>query len=373
MTPSAGTTILFSLVLLVIQAAFASASEPDNATSNLGFHPVASELCQISSESARRSTFRMILPGERGKSVREVFGDDNFEIRERLLFKLKARREPPPSTDDLNIRELEICLREKFQECRLFDSYRNSSIVLIEDGTKAFGAAHVIQQEIFSILSSIPRLRLETNEGMEQLRQIQLLAFIYDSQGNLVGTPENLAVHVDNINRGDIASLKKYVQRTESSLEEGKLFPPHLDLVTLKIDRALGPGINISTSPPIPGEDMWQFGFPRKTSGWKFFGGLDSDGNSFYCSRGKSLDFSQSISNDSLSLKNLSLDEDEMNLMKKNVIFISASGEHGMSGGPLLNAKGELIAIHSGSIGLAIPPMKPLSLSRLVAGQTGAK
>jgi hypothetical protein len=373
MTPSSGTTILFSLVLLVSQASFASASAPDNAAPKLGFHTVDSELCEIGSESARRSTFRMILPGERGKSVREVFGEDNFEIRERLLLKIKARRGPPPSTDDLNIRELETCLRDKSQECRLFDSYRSSSIVLIEDGTKAFGAAHVIQQEIFSILSSIPGLSLETNEGLEQLRRIQLLAFIYDSQGNLVGTPENLTVHVDNINQGDIAPLKKYVQRTESSMEEGKLFPPHLDLVTLKIDRALGPGINISTSPPTPGEDMWQFGFPRKTSGWKFFGGLDSDGNSFYCSKGSSLDFSQSISIGNLSLKNLSLGEDEMNQMKNNVIFISASGEHGMSGGPILNAKGELIAIHSGSIGLAIPPMKPLSLSRLVAGQMGAK
>jgi hypothetical protein len=59
--------------------------------------------------------------------------------------------------------------------------------------------AHVIQQEIFSTLSSIPALQLETNEGMEQMRQIQLRAFIYDSQGNLTGTPENLRIHVHNI------------------------------------------------------------------------------------------------------------------------------------------------------------------------------
>jgi hypothetical protein len=315
----------------------------------------------------------MVLPGERGKSVREVFGEDNSEIREKLLFNFRAQRAPAPSTDDLNIRELETCLSEKSKECRLFNSYRNSTITLIEDGTKALGAAHVIQQEIFSTLSSIPALQLETNEGMEQMRQIQLRAFIYDSQGNLTGTPENLRIHVHNINNGDIASLKKYIQGPESSLEKSKLFPPHLDLVTLKMNRSLGPGFNISASPPIPGEDLWQFGFPRKTSSWKFFGGLDSDGNSFYCSKGKSLDFSESIAIDSLNLKNLANGEDEMIQIEKNVIFISASGEKGMSGGPILNAKGELIAVHSGSIGLAIPPMKPLSLSRLVTGQMGVK
>ncbi len=315
----------------------------------------------------------MILPGERGKSVREVFGEDNSEIRERLLVKFKARRTPAPSTDDLNIRELETCLRDKSQECRLFNSYRNSTIALIEDGTKAFGAAHVIQQEIFSTLSSIPASQLETNEGMEQIRQIQLRAFIYDSQGNLVGTPESLGVHVHNINNGDFASLRKFIKESESSNEDGKLFPPHLDLVTLKIDRALGPGFNISARPPIPGEDMWLFGFPRMTSGWKFFGGLDSDGNSFYCSKGKSLDIAESIATANLSLKNLDLSEDDMSQIKKNVLFISASGEHGISGGPVLNSKGELVAIHSGSIGLAIPPMKPLGLSRLVTGQMGVE
>ncbi|MBK8201282.1 MAG: hypothetical protein IPK68_02765 [Bdellovibrionales bacterium] len=272
--------------------------------------------------------------------MREVFGEDNSEIREGLLVKFKARRTPAPSADDLNIRELETCLRDKSQECRLFNSYRNSTIALIEDGTKAFGAAHVIQQEIFSTLSSTPALQLETNEGMEQMRQIQLLAFIYDSQGNLIGTPENLRIHVHNINSGDIASLKKYIQGPESSLEESKLFPPHLDLVTLKLDRSLGPGFNISARPPIPGEDMWLFGFPRKTSGWKFFGGLDSDGNSFYCSKGKSLDIAESIATANLSLKNLELSEDDMSQIKRDVLFISASGEHGMSGDPFLIPKG---------------------------------
>lgn len=315
----------------------------------------------------------MILPGERGKSVREVFGEDNLKIREKLLLKLRTGRKPPPSTDDLNIRELETCLRKKSQDCRLFDSYRNSTIALIENGTKAFGAAHVIEQEIFSSFSSLPPLELEINRETEHLQQIQLLAFIYDSQGNLVGTPENLGVRVQNINNGDFTSLWKVIKSSESSNEDGKFFPPHLDLVTLKLDRALGPGFSISRIPPIPGEDIWLFGFPRKTNGWKFFGGLDSDGNSFYCSKGKSLDIAESIAAPNLSLKNLKLNENEMIKMEKNVLFISASGEHGMSGGPVLNTKGELVAIHSGSIGLAIPPMKPLSLSRIIIDHAGVE
>ncbi|HEY8270927.1 MAG TPA: serine protease, partial [Pseudobdellovibrionaceae bacterium] len=105
------------------------------------------------------------------------------------------------------------------------------------------------------------------------------------------------------------------------------------------VDTSASP-LQTSKLPSKVGDTVYLVGYPSETSNRTKVGAPDSGGNSLRISVGKIISFA-----DWKQRTGNNFGAQTESLLQENLVFFDADCEHGNSGGPLLNANGEVIGI----------------------------
>jgi hypothetical protein len=278
------------------------------------------------------------LPSGQQKSIRELFGEDNPGFRRSLIEKIKADRRPTPSTNDLNVWEIGQCIRNHSADCKISLKYNSSTIVLTGEGTTAQTSFHTFRESLLPKVYEDLRNGLSMDQVARSLYQTVIPAFVYNSDGHLIGTPENLTVQVEGLTGPQMGMLA----------HGSNSIPAYMDGMKLRFSKKIGSGVKISAQKSKLDESVVMLGYPDKTD--QHWGANGSDGQSLYCTIGKVItpqDWSARLKKAGWPYDFDQLSAYEKYLYQTNAVLTSTVSMSGMSGGPILNAKGELIAVHS--------------------------
>ena len=306
-----------------------------NAYKQTGFNSVDSEACRSGADKARASIFRMLIPGPSKVSLREMLGQDNEAERKKLLASIEADDTPLPSTNPINVWEIQNCLTHHIVDCRISTEYHSSTIVLTGSGQIAQTALHNLRP-LIAENKNVPPTAADV---ALQLSNQAIPAFIFSWNGKLVGDPTTLSVKTTRP-----LSTEQAQALNLSSIGDGSIATP-LDRLTLTLSRTLGPGFPLAKSKPLVGEQLRTFGFPGRTSEWHLVGAKDSDGTSMHCTIGRVILPEVAARKFEWAFDHLPKDMQDHYLGE--VVFTDSTSYHGMSGGAVLNEAGELVAIHS--------------------------
>lgn len=302
-----------------------------------GFNTLDSETCKPQSEIARQSVFRMLLPGDETKSLRELFGKDDQETRQKLITMIRNDKASPPSTNDINIWQIEECIKKQVHDCSISMNYRTSTIVLTGDGSIAASAFHNLKLLLTTYLSEAQRAGKSAAETARTLEQIKLPAFLYNHDGKVVAQPNDVSIHLTGISGAQIEEAWK-----DPSTKRMATF---LDTATLSLSRSIGRGAKLATHAPVSGDTLKIFGYPGETHAWQSVGGSDSNGRSMYCTIGPAISLETAGHRFKWSVGNLPPQLQKS--YREGSVFTAAPSFGGMSGGAVFNERGELVATHS--------------------------
>lgn len=115
-----------------------------------------------------------------------------------------------------------------------------------------------------------------------------------------------------------------------------------LDYVEIVAPTRLGIPLKPAKKAPKIGDTLYLVGYPRKTTDRAEFGKQDSNGNSQYIAVGKQISMQNFEANSGQHLDPLRRRD-----YTEHLLFTSMDCEAGFSGGPILNAEGEVVAILS--------------------------
>ena len=176
-------------------------------TGLLGFNSLHSDGCKPQSAIAKQSVMRMVLPAGETASISQVMGRDDLETRRTLIESIRADKSPPPSTNDINIWELENCIKNRIENCTISTAYRSSTIVLIGDGSTAVTAFHNLKLHFASHLNKSKNSGQSAIEAGSSLSRIHIPVFLYNSEGVLIGQPTDIRVHVTDVTPAQICPV----------------------------------------------------------------------------------------------------------------------------------------------------------------------
>jgi hypothetical protein len=306
-------------------------------TGLLGFNSLHSDGCKPQSAIAKQSVMRMVLPAGETASISQVMGRDDLETHRTLIESIRADKSPPPSTNDINIWELENCIKNRIENCTISTAYRSSTIVLIGDGSTALTAFHNLKLHFASHLNKSKNSGQSAIEAGSSLSRIHIPVFLYNSEGVLIGQPTDIRVHVTDVTPAQIQEARKNLGT--------KQMASFADSAKLSFSRSVGKGVKIAAKAPASGEILRIFGFPDKTRDWQEVGGADSDGSSMFCTVGPTVSLEIAAQRFNWNVSGLSLQE--QTAYRDRSVFTASASFGGMSGGAVFNERGELVATHS--------------------------
>ena len=122
----------------------------------------------------------------------------------------------------------------------------------------------------------------------------------------------------------------------------------NLDQVLIRLDRRISDPIPLSRAPLAEGDPVYISGVPRKTEDRAMFNALDSNGRSVLISRGTALGVRTLA--ERLRRSGFSADEATAAQLLQEGIAVTADGAPRQSGGPILNARGEVVGIYTSGL-----------------------
>jgi hypothetical protein len=330
----------------------------DRTVKDSGFNLIDSDTCKSMAEIARRSVLRIVQPSGAIKSLHELVGKDDLQSREKLIEAIKAHPEPPPSVNDINIWEIENCIKNQSQDCFISTTYRTATVVLTGDGTQAATSFHAVKK----ILSPIVIYGSQTGATPQQTanwinRNVSAPAFLYNYKGELIENPKTLSIQIRGVTADQVRETLKDPNSEDMSV--------YRDLVILKFSKGIGVGVRIASVRPKIGEKVLLFGYPGQTKEWTAQGKKDSDGHSLYCTEGPVISAEESTKRADWKFGQRS-DEEKL-LYRSKSFFVAASTYGGMSGGANFNEKGELIGVHSSG---PRTPNNPFTANTFIEGDS---
>lgn len=176
------------------------------------------------------------------------------------------------------------------------------------------------------------RALLEGASFRERVRAAKLRARVYDSRGTLLLDEAEFAVEVGHFTEGQGPRSAGCVLADDAVRIRGPV-----------IDR---PALAWATGKAASGDATYIGGYPRRTDARAALGVRDADGASFAWTRGRLLgaaDFDRVIADAGLSPGSYGLAR-----AGAYTLMMSNDGAEGMSGGPILNAAGEVLGIFRG-------------------------
>lgn len=231
--------------------------------------------------------------------------------------------------------QVEYCEIKKIDPCLLFlDVVRGTAFTAGEKGTVWTAFHNINGAAINAIGALIQKHKTKEIEAVLQfMNQGKFPVYLLDEEGTILIEPKldesnwarNLAFPYENIG--------EFYQGGTPSAESdfAKFFLPSLTVDPLPIANEFAFG-----------DKVFLGGYPASTGGQKAkFGGLDSDGESFYFGRGMILDVPSFFQRHG----HYSLQDEAQQLKRSRQLLTTADAQVGHSGSPFLNDQGEVIGI----------------------------
>lgn len=307
-----------------------------------GFFSLQSKGVPESVRLAGRSVFHLEILGGREELIQtvDVSEDKGRELKQRISTKYRNK----DFTEALVlIKQIEFCERaprkENQKSCTLNFDIRKSSGFIAGDANTLWAASHAVNAYLDLVLLGAKISK------QKQLRNHQRVAvFIFDAENRLVFDP-----YVDK------ATILAPPRLTKHAIATKRFFGDDSDYISLNLSKRIAPPLSFAREVPAVGNSVYVLGFPACTAcaldGIVVDDPLDfADRSPAPNSDGKGLKFTFGKI---LPLEGLEafFDIEPGTLQRmdlKHMIFHSADSHYGMSGGPTLNARGEVIAIHGG-------------------------
>ncbi|MBX3018094.1 MAG: trypsin-like peptidase domain-containing protein [Bdellovibrionaceae bacterium] len=189
------------------------------------------------------------------------------------------------------------------------------------------------------------RAQIEGVNFRERLKTSTIRARVYDHRGTLLVDEADFRMEVAHVTEGDGPRSAGCVLADDA-----------VRLLGPRVDR---PALPWAKTPAQPGEATYIAGYPRQTDSRASMGAADSDGASFRWTLGALMgnaEFNQ-------VLKAENLPPEKYSFARAGIysLFMSNDGAEGMSGGPVLNAQGEVLGIFRGILPGPITRAWPLA------------
>lgn len=213
--------------------------------------------------------------------------------------------------------QLSACLKFPKKVCTILDGFKTSSAYVTGDGKDLRTALHAVE----SLAGLHLRGKLQGDLPLYILKD-----------GRLIAGPEDLKARFVKVRAEDLRMMgQRTVARAGSA-----------DQVLIRLEKKLAEPLVIATSKERAGEALFIIGTPKKTQDRQQFGVTDSDGKHTWISRGKALSPEQIIYR-SAKLTMFVSQARAVEQLKYSVIT-SADSAPGISGGAIVNARGEVLA-----------------------------
>lgn len=322
------------------------ADRPLNFGNGLGFYPVNTQGIPKEVVAAAASVFRLrvIAAGnESSLNQIDVSGGKGRDFKQKIR-NLEARSGFDEMDKMVLIKQIEFCERfsdiEDQKTCILATDIRKSSGFLKGNGHTLWTNAHAVEGNMNFIE------QYGQKSKTDQLRDKQRLGiFIFDSNGRLLVDP-----YVDEVH------LTIAPEQTSVAQLRNSFYAEDSDYVGLSLAKDIGAPLKVSSKNMTIGDRIFVLGYPACTGcdpseTLKVDDPLDfADRSPGPNSDGTGLKVSIGFILNTNGLSSFfGVQENSMKLWRLDrMYFNTADSNHGSSGGPLVNEKGEVVAIHSG-------------------------
>lgn len=291
-----------------------------------GYWPLDSDKVPAAVREAAKSVYRISVPaGSSQDFTKEFIRKKHVEV----LKNMEADKAITPTQKMLAEFGIQNCLEDDtIPSCTLFRKVASGSVFGI--GPNSIGTAfHNIESYIFQFLNQV-------GPGLERID----LLFSLKIPGVLTATDGSLHKVLMKIDETKLST------KAMDRIIEGKSlgFTP-FDAVVLKVEGIQIPfSVKLADKRPAVGEPLFAIGFPIQTTGNQMYDKPDSDGNSFRVVTGPYLNLDM---RPYLKVEN----EDILETIMLGTVIFGTNCTSGMSGGPIVNDRGEIVGVLHSSYG----------------------
>jgi len=296
------------------------------AHAKMGFWPIDDEQIPGSVRDAASSTYQVFFPGTGSAPMKRE--DAKMSLRFSELSGTKSA-----VLTKLNQLELELCLRHpKMKECVLSTMPQSSTLFSLEDGRIAT-AAHAIKNYIQRVMSLPGVQNLSVSKKMDIIYELPIPVILREKNGKI----HSVVLKINKILQQSLSSFAEY---SDSSFGSDGL------LMTIEKGFEVKQGLKFANAKVADTEIIYAVGVPGKTTDRSLLGVPDAAGFDMRVTFGPKLSLDQLIS---VIGGGEVLGPQDRDLLAQHVIAFYGDGYGGMSGGPILNKKGEVVGIFNGT------------------------
>jgi hypothetical protein len=223
---------------------------------------------------------------------------------------------------DIFIIQLQNCLRDHVQPCKIYDGNSSGTAFVTGDGKELRTALHEVKWTAKDVYAG----RIKGN----------LPILLVNSRGQTF-YPDQLGAHIAAVYAGAL-------DKTDGQN------PPNygLDQIVIRLNKAVAAPLPVAKESAQAGQRIYMVGFPIATSDRYLFSALDANGKSVRVTRGTVLD--QNGVEERGWKSGIEIDRNLTSKLLSQGLALTADGTPGMSGAPILNANGEVVGVYTAGL-----------------------
>lgn len=273
---------------------------------------------------AASSVFMIAFPIGPQISVRKVFGNRPIQQIISSIYVYDGWNDLEIYQQDGLMVQLKECAKiKKPLDCLIQTRFTQASAFVMGDGR------HL--RMTFHSVALLIKEHWQNRETQGFFSGVEIPLFIYDYSGNKIYSPEDGPAHV---------VFPTLAMALFDNRKEDDLIHPNRDVVDVELSAPIALPLRRAQNVAAPGEPVYHIGYPTKTTDRFQYGAPDAPGGQLRVSMG------EIITPEASWIKHGgSLEENCASQLASlgRMTLTSADGGPGMSGGPTLNAKGEVL------------------------------